>query len=226
MTHTATRAVPSCETECHAAPSRQTLARRSVVDAKLDVDTKLDTAEIWAAGLAHDSLLSQCTTIGLISGSRSANPRCVIDAYARRIADARRECRAKRPMLIVRLDVRHSVTPPRTGQNSELPPPTATSPLGPWCEVTVPVPIGRKAGWWLEHLPQWLPNWKREFGFLLVDLGPISEVPSRVIGRLCDGCYLMLGPEACGSHEWLLQHIAWHDHSGCTVCGTLITEMK
>lgn len=226
MTHTATRAVPSCDIESYAPSRRPTLARREGTDAKLDVDAKLDTAESWAAGLAHDSSLAKCTTIGLISGSRSANPRCVVDAYAQRIADARHECRAKLPMLIVRLDVRHSATPPRTGQNSELPPPTALSPLGPWREVTIPVPIGRKAGWWLEHLPHWLPNWKREFGFLLVDLGPISEVPSRVIGRLCDGCYLMLGPEACGSHEWLLQHIAWHDHSGCTICGTLITGME
>ncbi|MEO8270682.1 MAG: hypothetical protein ABI557_13245, partial [Aureliella sp.] len=89
-----------------------------------------------------------------------------------------------------------------------------------------PSPIGNRAGWWLEHVPRWMPSWKREFGFLLIDLGPISEVPSRVIGRLCDGCYVLLGPEACGSHEWLLQHIAWHDRSGCTVCGTLITELE
>lgn len=208
------------ETQSLETPSRPPVVGQSVADAKLG------TAEAWAAGLAHDSLLSRCTTIGLISGSRSASPRCVIDAYARLIADQRRECRAKLPMLIVRLDIRNVATPPRSGQDPEIPPATAASPLGPWSEVTVPVPIGRKEAWRLEQLPHWLPSWKREFGFLLFDLGPISEVPSRAIGRLCDGCYVLLGPETCGAHEWLLQHIAWHDHSGCTICGTLITEMQ
>ncbi len=220
MTTTATQVVPLQSAKSLDTSIRPFAAGQSVADAELD------TAEYWADCLAHDSLLAKCTTIGLIGGSRFSSPRCVVDAYARLIADSRHACKAKRPMLIVRLDVRSTDAPPRTGPNSELPPATSVSSLGPWSEVTVPVPIGKKAGWWLEHVPHWLPSWKREFGFLLIDLGPIAEVPSRVIGRLCDGCYVLLGPEACGSHEWLLQHIAWHDSSGCTICGTLITEME
>lgn len=196
-------------------------------NASLAVATaEVATAEFWAAELARESIQTSCTTIGLISGSRYASSRCVIDGYARRIAAAITELRAKRPMLIVRLDVRTDDAPPRSGPSAEAPPATSVSPLGPWSEVTVPVPVGKRAGWWLEHLPHWLPTWKREFGFLLIDLGPIAEVPSRVIGRLCDGCYVLLGPEACGSHEWLLQHVAWHDRSGCTICGTLLTELE
>ncbi len=226
MTTIATRATPPRIVESDGVSSDDSLNCKVAVEAAQEVNSNGDTAESWAAGLARDASTAKCMMIGLVSGSRSANPRCVIDAYARLIANARREFRLKPPMLIVRMDVRHADTPPRSGQDAEMPPTTSLSPLGPWSEVTVPIPVGKKAGWWLEHLPRWLPAWKRDFGLLLLDLGPISEVPSRVIGRLCDGCYVLLGPEACGSPEWLLQHIAWHHHSGCTICGTLITQME
>ncbi len=194
--------------------------------ATLSEDATANTAQAWAADLAQESLLTKCTTIGLISGSRDAAQRCVIDAYARCIADAFSAVRSRHAMLIVRLDDRPLAASRRDNQDADSLPSVAASLLGPWSEVTVAVGAGKQASDRLEKLSNLLPNWKREFGFVLVDLGPIAELPSRLIGRHCDSCFVLLGPEACGSHEWLLQHIAWHARSGSTICGTLVTELE
>ncbi|MEO8270687.1 MAG: hypothetical protein ABI557_13270, partial [Aureliella sp.] len=144
MSTTVTRAVPSRNLESFGKPNSQVVDNQSVGDADQNVGAERESAEYWARALAHDSLMSTCTTIGLVTGSRSNSPRCVIDAYARLIASARRECRAKRPMLILRLDVCTTSVPQRSGQEAESPPAVTASPLGPWSEVTVPMPIGNR----------------------------------------------------------------------------------
>ena len=190
------------------------------------VTATVDTAQAWAADVAQESTLANCTTIGLISGSRDATPRCVIDGYARLIADALSALRSRRRMLIVRLNGRSSSKTRRDDPHVESIPSVTASPLGPWSEVTICFGTGKQAKEKLEGLAYLLPNWKREFGFVMVDLGPISEVPSSLIGGHCDSCFVVLGPEFCGSHEWLLQQIAWHARSGSTICGTLVTELE
>jgi hypothetical protein len=57
---------------------------------------------------------------------------------------------------------------------------------------------------------------------IMIDLGPMHHVPSRTIGRLCDHCYVLLGPDLCASVDWIRQHLAWHDRAGSTVGGTII----
>lgn len=183
-------------------------------------------AQSWAAELAQESQRTHCTTVGLISGSRTAAPRCVIEGYARLIADALAALRARRPMLIVRLDSTGKLDSRRAAQNAESTPHIAVSPLGPWSEVAIAVPTGKQSLATLERLSYLLPEWKREFGFVLIDLGPIAEAAGRLIGRHCDSSFVLLGPESCGSYEWLLQHIAWHAKSGSTICGTLVTELE
>ncbi len=180
------------------------------------------SAEGWAAELVQEALQAPCTTIGLVSGNRQGSDRCVIDAYARLLAQQLQKARFKRPLLIVRLHTQVAATAGSTTARNSIPRP-APSPLGAWSDVHINVAVGRKSPGVLQQLPQWLPSWKTEYGFLLIDLGPICELPSRVAGRLCDGCYVMLGPETCGSYEWLMRHIAWHDRSGSTMCGTLLT---
>jgi len=125
-------------------------------------------------------------------------------------------------MLLIRLQIEPGTSPERPPELSEQAPQPQTSPLGSWSEVSIPVPVGQRAGWALEELPHWMFNWKRQHALILIDLGPISEVPSRVLGRLCSGCYILLGPESCASRDWILQHVAWHEHSGSTICGTLV----
>lgn len=201
------------------------LSRLDATVGSTPVNTPVDTAKIWAADLAQEAMLAQCTTIGLISGSRDTTSRCVIDAYTRLISDALTALRFRRPMLIVRLDASAAVSR-RNSQPGEMVPSVTASLLGPWSEVTVSVAAGKKGKGTLESLSYLLPKWKREFGFVLVDLGPIAEASSRLIGGHCDSCFVVLGPESCGSHEWLLQHIAWHARSGSTICGTLVTELE
>lgn len=188
--------------------------------------TTVDTAQVWAAEVAQEAVLSNCTTIGLINGSRDSTSRNVVNVYARLLADAFSALRSRRPMLIARLSSHPARNSRREHQHADSAPDVTVSPLGPWSEVTISVSAGKQARDTLESLTYLLPNWKREFGFILVDLGPISEVPSRLIGGHCDSCFLLLGPESCGSHEWLLQQIAWHARSGSTICGTLVTELE
>lgn len=198
----------------------------TTMDATTAGPTTLDTAQVWAADVAQEAMLASCTTIGLINGCRDSTPRSVIDAYARLMADALAALRSRRPMLIVRLSSHPVRTSRREYLHADSDPSVTASPLGPWSEVTICVAAGTQPRDALESLSYLLQNWKREFGFILVDLGPISEVPSRLIGGHCDSCFLLLGPESCGSHEWLLQQIAWHARSGSTICGTLVTELE
>ncbi len=182
-----------------------------------------DSVAQWAEGIVQDLSQNSSMTIGLTNGSRYGCDRRAIDALSRVLDDARGVCHGTRPMLLVRLSVMVGAALERADDQPETGPTVVRSPLGAWSEVSVPVPVGKRASWSLEQLPHWLASWKRDFGLVLIDLGPIHEVPSRIIGRLCDGCYVLLGPDTCASRDWILQQVAWHQHSGSTICGTLVT---
>lgn len=182
------------------------------------------SAVTWAAGLVRDWTRTSSLTIGLTSGGRQSCDRRAIDALARNLDEALSTRRVLRPMLLVRLKIMPGSSLERGAEQSECGPPLLRSPLGAWSEVSVPVPVGKRASWSLEQLPRWLDAWRDDFGLVVIDLGPIHEVPSRVIGRLCDGCYVVLGPDNCASRDWILQQVAWHQHSGSTICGTLVCE--
>lgn len=179
----------------------------------------------WADSIVQDCSPHTCTTVGLLSGSRFASDRRVIDALTRVVDEARGLRRLALPMLLVRLDVVVGAPLERAPEQSEAAPVPQPSPLGQWSEVTVPVPVGTRASWSLEQLPRWLYAWKRQFRVAIIELGPMHQVPSRVIGRLCDANYILLGPSTCGSRDWILQHAAWHEQSGSTICGCLLTTL-
>lgn len=179
----------------------------------------------WADSIVQDYSPNSCTTIGLMSGSRFVCERRVIDALMRVVDEARGQRRLSLPMLLVRLDVVEGRPLERAPEQSEAAPAPQTSPLGHWSEVTVPVPVGTRASWSLEQLPRWLYAWKRQFRLVVIELGPMHQVPSRVIGRLCDANYILLGPSTCGSRDWIMQHAAWHEQSGSTICGCLLTTL-
>ncbi|MEM8736835.1 MAG: hypothetical protein AAGG44_21575, partial [Planctomycetota bacterium] len=100
------------------------------------------------------------------------------------------------------------------------------SPLGPYCDVEVVAVERKRVTPGLENLPRWLAEWKDNFQLIIVDIGSIDSVASKSIGRLCDGCYLLLGPHSCGSQEWIMQQVAWHNRSGSTICGTIVAQLK
>lgn len=178
----------------------------------------------WVQQVVQQSVAAKCTTIGLTNGSREGCDRRAVDAIARLFIDEFSAAGRLRKMLVVRLNVFAGRDEPTDSEQAVAVPTPLASPLGAWSEVTVPVPVGRRAGAALEHLPHWLPVWKRDANLVMVDLGPMNEVPSRVIGRLCDSCFVLLGPGTAASREWILQHIAWHDRSGSTICGTVLID--
>ena len=88
------------------------------------------------------------------------------------------------------------------------------------------MPVASSASWSLQQIPRWLPKWRESFQLILIDLGPAHLVPSRAIGRLCDTSYLLLGPKPCGSHEWIMQQLAWHHLSGSTISGSIVSTYQ
>ncbi len=179
----------------------------------------------WAADVVSDLSQNVSMTIGLTRGSRHTSDSQVVDALSQLLDRALKDHReVVRPMLVVRLQASAGTDLGRAAERAEAVPSLVRSSLGTWSEVSIPVPVGKHASRSLENLPHWLSVWKRNFGLILVDLGPISQVPSRVIGPLCDGCYIVLGPEPCGSRDWILRHVAWHQHSGSTIYGTLVAN--
>lgn len=183
----------------------------------------------WAHGIAEEAKSTPCLTLGLTSGSRQGNDRRSIDQIVAEVADELQLTESSaltstQRMLVVRLEVHASRDLERAVDQSAKIPVPQRSPLGVWYDVAIPMPVGKRASWSLEQLPIWLPVWKNTHSLIIVDLGPVNLVPSRMVGRLCDACYLLLGPTPCGSHEWIMQHIAWHQRSGSTVCGTIVAS--
>lgn len=177
-----------------------------------------------AIDLAVEVQSAVCLTVGLLSGSRNDNDRRTIDCLVHEIAEQFAEQHTDGRMLLIRLETAGHRD--ALGGSFERIPLAHRSPLGPWSEVVLPVsnkPLSAD-NWYIDQLPEWLPVWKDAFRLILVDLGSIGGTPSRVVGRLCDSCYVLLGPKWCASHEWIMQQIAWHSQSGSSVCGTLLVQ--
>lgn len=185
-------------------------------------------AEAWYDQLARQSQHSQGLTIGLISGQRDQNdPRCIYK-IANRLVSALPNNRTKSQMLVCRLDA-HCPLLGRwgnwgTGVDQQIEPIIEKSALGDWYQVEVPMILGNTAPWALQQLPKWLPKWKMRYSIILIDLGPIHLVSSRTVGRLCDSNYIVLGPNASASSQWLMQYVDYHTYCGSHIAGTLVTS--
>ncbi len=177
----------------------------------------------WVSNAVEQQATGGCQLIGMTSGNRSLNDTRTIVSLARQLTAAANAATDSR-VLLCRLNVFPSQQVERLDEQSSGLPAATRSPLGAWKEVTVPVPIGTMASWSLLQLPSWLATWRTAFGFVLVDIGPVSLVPARVIGRLCNANYLVLGPQSSGSHDWLLGHVDWLRDSGVNVAGTLLAS--
>ncbi len=186
--------------------------------------TAVDITGDWATALAEEARTATCLTVGITDGSRADIDRRVLDRLIGELAERYEERQADEQMLVLRLSVFASRQLDRAADQPATIPVAQRSPLGAWSEVTVPVPVGARASWSLQQLPDWLPTWKASFGLILIDLGPVNLVPSRIVGRLCDSCYLVLGPDSCASKDWIMEQIAWHGQSGSTICGTLLSS--
>lgn len=180
----------------------------------------------WAASLAAEAQSATCLTIGLVSGSRLENDRRTVDKLASALCGRLEEIKPSGRVLLMRFEVDTSHKIDTSEQGKQRIPVAQKSPIGVWADVTIPISASRKPTRAQQQLPEWLPLWKDAFQLILVDLGPINLVAGRAVGRLCDGCYILLGPACCGSQEWIMQQIAWHDQFGSTICGTLVASKK
>ena len=182
----------------------------------------------WASSLVSEALEADCLAVGVASGSGSANDARTIDRLLFVVSELLE--RSGQRTLSIRLEMvparrfGRSRTSSSASEEQRIPV-AKRSPLGPWSEVSIPVSGRAKATWQLRQLPEWLPIWKDAFKLILVDLGPISSPESRAVGRLCDGNYVLLGPESCGSAEWIMQHTAWHNRVGSVICGSIVASL-
>jgi hypothetical protein len=159
-------------------------------------------------------------TVGLISGSRIPNDRVALARLAEvglSLDDG--------SSLLIRLNLGNEAISKRqlrTARASDQAPVPAVSPLGTWREVSIPMQLGATAPRNLEKLPRWLSTWKREYKRILVDLGPLDQPVCRAVGRYCDCCLLLLGPETCASSIWLRRHIDHLTQCDVTLSGSIV----
>ena len=179
---------------------------------------ELQTAS-WGGEVAAAAQMATTYSIGLMSGSRFPNDRRLIDRLVKSAATELTELTGASTLLL-RLDNTAREVDSNKTRNAV---PVATkSPLGPWYEISLPMPQSQSAPWSLEHIPHWMPQWKLRHRLVVIDLGPMHLAPSRVIGRLCDTCYLLLGPSTCASHDWITQQIDFHSRSGTIIAGSIV----
>lgn len=176
-------------------------------------------ATVWGSEVAAAAEKATTYSIGILSGSRFPNDRRAIERLVKCAAAGLGESSGATTLLL-RLDA--SAPDPGAPIARTIAPVATKSPLGPWYEITLPMTPSNSAPWALEHIPHWLPQWKLRHRLVAIDLGPMHLAPSRVIGRLCDACYLLLGPSTCASHDWIMQQIDFHSRCGSVIAGSLV----
>ncbi len=176
-------------------------------------------AASWGSEVATAAQMASTYSIGLMSGSRFQNDRRLVERLVK-IAATELVDATGASTLLLRLD--GSMSEGDQPASRTAPPVATKSPLGPWYEIGLPMPESKSAPRALEQLPHWLPQWKLRHRLVVIDLGPMHLAPSRIIGRLCDSCYLMLGPSTCASHDWIMQQIDFHSRSGSTIAGSIV----
>ncbi len=176
----------------------------------------------WASCIASEAHHADTYSVGLMSASRFANDRRAVDRLLRTAASELSQLEFGASTLLLRMDTNGDLSAPlRLGSM----PAELKSPLGSWYEIVLPVTDKATNERTLEQLENWLPQWKQQHRLVVVDLGPMHLAPSRNVGRLCDVCYLLLGPQTCASHEWIMQQINAHDRNGTVIAGSVITKV-
>jgi hypothetical protein len=181
----------------------------------------------WANSLAEEASMSDSLTIGIVNGSKTPSDSFAIEGLISSLSESLRDADNEARCLLIRAEPHDPLSTISDPPSEPRIPVAAKSDFGCWCEASLVCnkdgnPTEGTAG----MLHKWLPVWKKAFRLIVIDLGPIHGSTSRTVGRLCDGSYLLLGPTACGSQEWIMQQVAWHNQSGSTICGSLLVEAQ
>lgn len=183
----------------------------------------------WADLLGQLSQGAVNLTIGLISGSRWPNERAALDRLAQAGLGMASAGSGQSQGLLIRLNMGNEPVPKRqlrSARAGDAAPTPALSPLGNWRDISIAMPISTTAPKNLERLPRWLSTWKREYARILLDLGPIDQPVCRALGRYCDSCLLLLGPETCASPTWLKRHIDHLSQCDAHLCGSMVVSSR
>ncbi len=188
------------------------------------IQTDEDRLASWSSELSKIVCTTKNLTIGLCSGNRFNNDARIVYRILKSLQAATAEVAPEANMLLCRLDARQTspwdLVCSRDEQVAE--PKLEKSALGNWDCVDVPITVGNVATRSLQQVPRWLPKWKLRYNLIVVDLGPMHLVPSRIIGRLCDGSYVILGPDSCASAQWISQYVSHHEECGAHIAGTIV----
>lgn len=186
----------------------------------IEADTGLHQ---WADQIANIAIQTNNLSVGLVSGNRFGNDPRVIFRIVRSLQGAVHQLKPNSSCLLCRLDVRVSSAVRRLSWSREeaAEPKVERSALGNWHFVEVPIVVGNVATPSLQLVPRLLPKWKLNYNLVLIDLGPLHLVPSRIVGRLCDCNFVLLGPTSCASSQWINQFVSHHADCGSHITGTI-----
>ncbi|MEM7474192.1 MAG: hypothetical protein AAF483_04310 [Planctomycetota bacterium] len=180
--------------------------------------------DCWTSDLVTQVLASDSMTIGILNASRwPNNPRAIhqiLNTLSQNLTRRLNEGDHSLQKRILCIQLKQQTEFEQEPQNRI--PVAQRSPLGDWSEVSVEIYARKDLGRRDERVQQWLPEWKDAFPFIVLDLGAIDSKASHNAARLCDCCYLMLGPEECGSHQWLMQQMQLHQNLGTNFGGSLL----
>jgi hypothetical protein len=170
---------------------------------------------------------SKCATIGLTSGSRNLNESRSVYRLVNSIASLLDRGSEDSDLLLCRLEVQPKAWPRATQRAIEEPLKNIEkSVLGNWYQLDVSIECDRPtASHVLQQLPHALSKWQLRYKAVIMDLGPMHLPPSRILGRLCDVSFVMLGPNSCASAQWINQYIEYHEECGATIAGTIIASV-
>ncbi|MBX3422372.1 MAG: hypothetical protein KF752_12540 [Pirellulaceae bacterium] len=179
----------------------------------------------WAEGMVVGRVPGRGISIGMISGHRDACDLRAVYMVAKELSLAINSIPGNQGLLLIRLSMYSKLPGMKSGVEESVEPLVQKSALGAWHQTEISIQLGSTASPALQQLPRWVVNWKLGYSLILLDLGPIHLVPSRMLGRLCDQNFLLLGPNFCASAQWLMQFIDYHAYCGSHIAGTLVSSL-
>ncbi len=98
----------------------------------------------WVDSISSKPTNELATTIGLVSGSPTSIDGQVLERLIAQVVRSLSSARDSQRLLVVRLDVFRSQDLERAADQPRSIPVALRSPLGPWSEVTIPMPVGSR----------------------------------------------------------------------------------
>lgn len=180
----------------------------------------------WSDDIAAINAGSKCLTIGLTSGNRNPNDARVVYRLVKSLTDSigqqRGDSQGDSSLLLCRINVQLlPFGPLLTFSDEVVEQRIEKSALGAWDQVEVAVSVGNVASKSLQQVVRTLPKWKLRYKTIVIDLGAIHHLPSRIIGRWCDSTYVLIGPSTCASAQWITQFVEYHRDCGSHIAGTI-----